>query len=280
MITYSQNTISQYKQQWFPGAESIITSVCIGYLLKRGLGFHTSDVGFENHLRDHYLYDYGAHNWGYHLKNSQATSACLNQFLREDTHVQCSFQAMMVIPNSTPKCDDAGMLLPKESTPQYSQQAPRNVSGLHLAAHMGNIDVVSLAINNGAIINCRDSNGQTPLWWAAKAGNRDIISLISKKDYITLRLRIEAQEENLAREFISCGYSPDTSDFKKRTPLHAAVIPRCSRVIDDLIYNGANIDAVDVNGMTPLQLALRKGTTDLVRILLKNRPHMGRCLYR
>jgi uncharacterized protein len=49
---------------------------------------------------------------------------------------------------------------------------------LHLAATMGNKDIVSILLTTGAEINAKDLSGLTPLHGASMRGNSEIVNLL------------------------------------------------------------------------------------------------------
>jgi ankyrin repeat protein len=49
---------------------------------------------------------------------------------------------------------------------------------LHLAARVGNKEIVSLLIQNGAFVNSIDTKNRTPLHYAVKHGHIDIVQLL------------------------------------------------------------------------------------------------------
>ena len=65
------------------------------------------------------------------------------------------------------------------------------ISPLHIAVKNGDPDSASLLIRAGADVNHRDSDGETPLYWAAEAGRLDTVRLL-----------------------LSCGADPATDNFE------------------------------------------------------------------
>ena len=49
---------------------------------------------------------------------------------------------------------------------------------LWFAARAGDMDMVKLLLGGGADVNSKDKNDQTPLWWAARAGKMDMVKLL------------------------------------------------------------------------------------------------------
>lgn len=85
----------------------------------------------------------------------------------------------------------------------------------------GSDEMVKLLIDNGAIVNARDIDDQTPIFWAADGGN--------------FRLNPKNENQILYEWFAVAGYA---------------------RVAKILIENGAKINMRDVNSSTPLHLAV------------------------
>jgi hypothetical protein len=70
---------------------------------------------------------------------------------------------------------------------------------------------------------------------------------------------------------LDAGADPNASDVRGRTPLHVAAMSqvRCGDVLmKSLIARGAAVDAADARGVTPLQVAQSVGRDDLARTLL------------
>ncbi len=59
----------------------------------------------------------------------------------------------------------------------------------------------------------------------------------------------------IAEELIASGYDINAPDSNNWTPLHFAAQANCPEVVKLLIENGANIEAREVNGNTPLWVA-------------------------
>jgi ankyrin repeat protein len=59
----------------------------------------------------------------------------------------------------------------------YSQQIPKQMTGLHLATYFGVCDAVQLLISSDSP-NLKDSYGRTPLSWAAIRGHEAVVKLL------------------------------------------------------------------------------------------------------
>ena len=103
---------------------------------------------------------------------------------------------------------------------------------LHLAAHLGDSDMVSYLLSNSLSPDLRDSKGRTPLHYA--------IQPLSGED-VTTTLRLLSSEASVS-----------ASDNEGWTPLHLASHYDCSGSIPSLLHAGARINAFDKSGLTPL----------------------------
>ena len=52
------------------------------------------------------------------------------------------------------------------------------VTGLHKAAEGGDVRIIKLLLKNGASINAKDREGNTPLMWAIRSRERDAVEYL------------------------------------------------------------------------------------------------------
>ena len=64
----TQEYFKRTQKRWFPSVETDITRICVTYLSFSIFesGLCQTDDEFEEWLQTNQLYDYAAHNWGYH----------------------------------------------------------------------------------------------------------------------------------------------------------------------------------------------------------------------
>jgi ankyrin repeat protein len=62
--------------------------------------------------------------------------------------------------------------------PKYSQQFPRQVRELHLAAYFGLVETFSHYLKRGVKPDLKDGDGGTPLSHAAANGHEDVVELL------------------------------------------------------------------------------------------------------
>ena len=110
---------------------------------------------------------------------------------------------------------------------------------LHPAARCDNFEVVQKLIECGADIDARDEHGWTPLFWASYG--------FGFKDGSALRLLLErGADVNLRTR------TYEDNDFN--TPLHRASAWGAVEVVRLLVEYGADVEALNIDGMTVLQV--------------------------
>ena len=224
---------------WFPNAQTDITKTCVTYLSFSNFdtGFCQTDKEFEARLRGSILYDYAAHNWGYHARAAsiEAEQSVLH-FLKNGAKVSASSQAMML------SKDDSRFS-------GYSQHVPRQMTGVHLTAYFGLREMTIALFENGYDPDIKDTEWQTPLWWAAEKGHEAVVKLLLARD----------------------GVDPDSKDKGGRTPLWWAAEKGHEAVVKLLLArDGVDPDSKDTRGRTPLSWAAENGHEAVVKLLQWN----------
>jgi hypothetical protein len=103
-------------------------------------------------------------------------------------------------------------------------------TALHAAAHAGQVVCVSILVDAGAALEAATLDGETPLHMAAAAGQHECVSRLC---------RARASLAALAGE-------------QERTPLHFAAASNELECCSRLLAAGADVDAADALGSTPL----------------------------
>ncbi|PMD16666.1 hypothetical protein NA56DRAFT_632935 [Hyaloscypha hepaticicola] len=212
----TQEYFVRTQRQWFPDAQANITTICVTYLSfdEFESGICQNDDEFEKQLQSNKLYDYAAHNWGYHAREALTLCQGIMEFLQKQAHVEASSQALMATPGHK----------------EYSQEFPRHMTPLHLAAHFGVKVIVQLLLEKGTAVDAAASDGRTPLFWASIAG---------------------------------------TSRSNGWTPLFWASNNGHVEVVQLLLEKGAAVDATASDGRTPLSWASSSGHFEVVQLLLE-----------
>jgi ankyrin repeat protein len=125
----------------------------------------------------------------------------------------------------------------------------RNSQGntpLHFAVIMERSDLVTMLLSLGASIHARNTDGKTPFVLALNISPRMVSTLLTKD-------RIYAADDN--------GYSP----------LHIAILNGApENVVRIILDQGAKITAVDLEGRTPLRIAVDRDNWEVAKLLADN----------
>ncbi|KAI8633129.1 hypothetical protein F5Y19DRAFT_290242 [Xylariaceae sp. FL1651] len=183
----TQDYFVQNQNNWFPNAQLSITVTCVTYLSYQNFasGYSQTDKEFEERLRSHPFYNYAACNWGHHGRNVSDCWSIIS-FLRKPAQVEASSQVLRINDYRYGQWD-------------YSQKAPKQMTGLHLTAHFGLGEAVVNLLRD-CDVNVKDSYNQTPLHLAAQEGHEAVVRLL------------------LATKTVK----PDVKDNYGRTPLRLA----------------------------------------------------------
>lgn len=158
-----------------------------------------------------------------------------------------------------------------------------NKSPLHFAVQGLAVSCVKELLEHGAIPNSSQVYTETPLHIAAALGSSEIISHLLDHnaavdvqcgfDKVTpLHLAAGEGDPICCQLLITKGQaSVECRNHKQQTPLHLAALSQCAETMELLLKAGANPNAMDIDGRTPLHSSIVKATRtcDCVRLLLK-----------
>ncbi|KAG8529665.1 uncharacterized protein KY384_005146 [Bacidia gigantensis] len=125
-----------------------------------------------------------------------------------------------------------------------------SMTALHEAARQGRKDVVEILMEHGANVNTGDSNGGTPLSYAVRKGHRDVVEILMEH-----------------------GANVNTGDSDGDTPLFHAVHNGHTDVVSQLLQGGADVNTQDDEGLTALWYALwmnnKQRRLEVARLLIE-----------
>ncbi|XP_049772034.1 putative ankyrin repeat protein RF_0381 [Schistocerca cancellata] len=143
-------------------------------------------------------------------------------------------------------------------------------------------DVAKFLVQNGAVVNARNSERVTPLHFAAEMGNVNIVKLLIQSQaainaknlegFTPLHVSIQNRQAAVSQFLINSGADVNATDEEGWTPLHnAAHSGYPAETARLLIAKGASVNAREKIGRTPLHLAAAIDFTDVVNILVTNK---------
>lgn len=153
---------------------------------------------------------------------------------------------------------------------------------LHLASIMGHKAIAKFLLENGADVKAQDSSGATALHEALRYGNLEIARMLiaananlNAADNIGKTPAMVVYPKEKAMETYGL-LAENHADFTRKdmfgdTVLHTACMCGTdSEVIRFLIEHGAEVNAKNKEGSTPLCIAVQKKNVDVVRVLAEN----------
>ena len=144
---------------------------------------------------------------------------------------------------------------------------------IHIAAFLGRVEAVNVLIEAGANINKINQDGATPYDTAAAPWSRDIEGIV---DFISMFLEIDLDKNTVrdgrirAAELIQehGGESAYDSEWSDEGDIWMAAKEGEIEELNDLLDNGADPNALDTMGITPLSWAVIRGHQDAAELLL------------
>ena len=144
------------------------------------------------------------------------------------------------------KLDDQGAAVAHRVSGKISNES---TSALFTAINDDNLESVNRLIDGGADVNSHDTDWETPLMRAAFGG-----------------------EPRIVERLLAAGSRVSARDRSGQTAMHFAAqgLDESPRIVAALIAAGAAVDASDADGETPLMLAARGPSVPKLKLLLGN----------
>ncbi|XP_063152418.1 neurogenic locus notch homolog protein 4 [Candoia aspera] len=152
---------------------------------------------------------------------------------------------------------------------------------LHLAARYSRADAARRLLTAGADVNARDQWGRTPLHSAIAADALGVFQILLRQRQTDLDaladdgttpliLATRLGVENMVEELVANHANIQAVDNRGKSALHWAAAVNNVRATLVLLRNGADKDILDNQAQTPLFLAAREGSYQAVCLLLQH----------
>jgi ankyrin repeat protein len=163
----------------------------------------------------------------------------------------------------------------------FGSGALAHAGSLHDAARDGDLEQVQTLIGQGADVNERGRNAETPLIIAALAGEAAVAEFLIAQDadvmarneggLTPLHAAAYAGSVEVAQLLLDHGAElEDRANFSGATPLMLAAEENRVAVAELLIARGADVNIPDRDGIMPITQAWAKRRTEMVRLLKRH----------
>ncbi|HTW58837.1 MAG TPA: ankyrin repeat domain-containing protein [Terriglobales bacterium] len=148
-------------------------------------------------------------------------------------------------------------------------RATNGLTPLMSAAESGSVPLVSLLLENGANAAAKDDQGETALSWGARGGWVKLVNLLARFSDTAAKnhaLMVAIEGGPVTIEISPSNMSPNLTNPPQDESLE--VEESWTATVETLLDNGADIEARDDDGDTPLLWAASFAQTDIFKLLL------------
>lgn len=227
----------------FPNAQRTMATACLVYLssVAPRIHFCQTDRDLKHLLAENAFLDYAARYWGRHSYACGEThqQPLALEILQDDSIISCITQILFA---------------PDVHFPGYSQQIPTRVSAAHLLAFFNLNLTLGLFLERGGFPDDKDSDGRSPLSWAAAQGNIAVAKALIHHSSVDV----------------------NSQDDQGQTPLSRASEEGQDAVVKLLLdYHKTDMNFSDTRNMTPLAWAVSQHHATTTQLLLGARPDLN-----
>ena len=150
---------------------------------------------------------------------------------------------------------------------------------IHLAAKVGDLDLVSKLVAHGACVDALDASQMTPLHWASLGGHASTVEWlikhgvpVHKADYLGHTALCRAAEQNyldVVRMLSQAGAGVNVRNIHGWSPLFHSVTCNDLPMVEELLGMGAEVNYQDKTGQTVLHIIASRLRGDNLLILCR-----------
>ena len=164
---------------------------------------------------------------------------------------------------------------------------PERWRPLHFAAKKNLITIGRILLENGALVDCRDSRDKTPLFWCIVGRRFEFGEMLLEsgaaidqrwKGFSLLHHEAKDGKTKTVEFMLKHGADPNIRDGRVQlgsTPLHGAARQDRLNAAKVLVEHRADVNARTDHGQTPLDAALASKRQKLVPLLLEHGAKSG-----
>ena len=138
---------------------------------------------------------------------------------------------------------------------------------LHVAVMERRIDAIRVLLAANAPLEAPDHHGKTPLSWGPFAYMPQEKHIYQKLGQPHDTVYVDPGEAEGITLLLDAGANLEATDQEGNTPLHQAVMLGSLRGAETLLARGAKVNAKNRSGQTPLSLAKARQNTDMIQLL-------------
>jgi ankyrin repeat protein len=276
----------KHQLEWLNAARETIASACITYVSYSTFaeGPSDDDETLETRLSEYPFLRYAAQHWGSHA--GEETESLALEFVRDNAKVTSANQVIHLSNHRYPGYSQnfvkgvdgfqiaasfglariVSHLIAHGMDPNSKDETGR--TALHRAAENGHAEVVDILLRNGATVDVKETKfGQTSLHLAALNGHRAVAQklvengaetiLKDRNEWMAIHIAAWTGKEEVVRVLSEKLHVNETGK-DNLTALHCAAAQGHVKVTQLLLQRGADVDAEDTEGWTPLHWASKK----------------------